>query len=101
MPSGPIHDRRWEWDRRSFEERRHGSERRGTPDRTGSGDAATASPDTVRTYVFRSFSDRRRRDDRRNFPLADRRAKADPRENDRTVELSPEEVLALLHQPED
>lgn len=101
MPSWPIRDRRWEWDRRTFEERRRAPDRRDDPDRAASGDADGTDPDTARTYVFRSFSDRRRRDDRRALPIADRRARPDSMEDDRTVDLSPEEVLALLHQPDE
>ncbi len=101
MLGGPMQDRRWEWDRRCFEERRHGSERRNNANRAVSRDAEGASPETVRTYVFRSFSDRRRRDERRTFPIVDRRAHASAREDDRSVDLSPEEILALLHQPDE
>jgi hypothetical protein len=99
MPGRPIQDRRWEWDRRSFEDRRRASERRGDLNLRAFGDAVSTSQDTIRAYVFRSFCDRRRRDDRRTLPIADRRAHTDPREDDRTVDLSPEEILALLHQP--
>ena len=101
MPSWPIRDRRWEWDRRTFEERRHPSDRRGNPDRGVSEEATGTSPDSRRKYFFRSFSERRRRDDRRAILAADRRAHAHSGADDGTVELSPEEVLALLHQPED
>jgi hypothetical protein len=101
MPDWPTRDRRWEWDRRSFEDRRQPPERRGDGGRKGSGGTAGAGPDAVRSYVFRSFSVRRRGDDRRTLPDADRRAGVDPRHKDGTVDLSPEEILVLLHRPEE
>ncbi len=101
MPDWPTRDRRWEWDRRSFEDRRHASERRGDFNMRMAGVFVGTSPDTIRTYMFRSFSNRRRHDDRRTIPVLDRRAHTSAREDDRTVDLSPEEVLALLRQPEE
>jgi len=101
MASWPIRDRRWEWDRRTFEERRRAPDRRGNPDRGGIEEVNSTTADTTRKYVFRSFSDRRRRDDRRTFPIADRRAQTGPGKDEGTVDLSPEEVLVLLHQPEE
>ncbi len=107
MSGWPTRDRRWEWDRRSLEDRRQASERRGDVNRREFGGSAGTTQDTVRTYVFRSFSERRRGNGGRAFPVLDRRApedrraQADPTENDGTVDLSPEEILALLHHPEE
>lgn len=101
MPSWPIRDRRWEWDRRTFEERRHASDRRGRSDGSVSEDTDGTNPDGARKYAFRSFSDRRRRGERRTVQVADRRAHAISREDDGAVDLSAEEVRALFYQPED
>ncbi len=81
-------------DRRSGRDRREGSDRRSGRDRRGQPRPAwTPLPDpdrakSPRPYYFRSFIDRRER--------ADRRSGLDRRLDDATVELSPEELKALL-----
>lgn len=101
MPGYPTTDRRWQWDRRSSEERRRTPARRGNsvawPSRSTDGTGADAG----RMYVFRSFSDRRRHDDRRALSTGDRRVQTEARGQDGTVNLSAEEILVLLHQPEE
>lgn len=107
MPSWPNGDRRWEWDRRSFEDRRRPPESKGDGARGLCGSPFETTPDTVRPYAFRSFSDRRRRDDRRTADGPDERVAEGSRRtivsrpDGRTVELTREEVLTLLHKPEE
>jgi len=105
---GPI-ERRTGWDRRAPGERRRNPDRRCEPDRRGNPSAKTETCDEPRSYGFRSFADRRGRAERRREAAGgggDRRKTEDRRDGvvrlgDTTVELTPEEVLALLHHPRD
>jgi hypothetical protein len=104
---GPI-ERRTGWDRRQPGERRRNSDRRCQPDRRGNPGADSAVDDGPRSYGFRSFADRRAHAERRASAAAegDRRNSDDRRagavgHGDTDVELTPEEVLALLHDPRD
>ncbi len=104
---GPI-ERRTGWDRRGPGERRRNPDRRCEPDRRGNSSAGTEPSDEPRSYGFRSFADRRDRvEGRRNAAAGgDRRKTVDRRDgvvwgDDVDVQLTPEEVLALLHYPPD
>jgi hypothetical protein len=110
---GPI-ERRTGWDRRGPGERRRNPDRRCEPDRRGNPSARTEpsakteASDGPRSYGFRSFVDRRGRAEGRRNPAAggDRRKTEDRRDgvvwqDDVDVQLTPEEVLALLHDPRD
>jgi hypothetical protein len=105
---GPI-ERRTGWDRRAPGERRRNPDRRCEPDRRGNPSAKTDAANGPKPYAFRSFVDRRGRAERRREPDTgggDRRKTEDRRDGvvlqgDTPIELTPEEVLALLHHPRD
>ena len=103
---GPI-ERRTGWDRRAPGERRRNPDRRCEPDRRGNPSAKTETSDEPRSYGFRSFADRRGRAERRRDAAGSDRRKTEDRrdgvvrQGDIAVELTPEELLALLHPPRD
>jgi hypothetical protein len=108
MDDGGPSERRTGWDRREPGERRRTPDRRCQPDRRGNPRAETAASDGPRSYGFRSFADRRDLAERRAAAATggDRRNNDDRRagavgHGDTDVELTPEEVLALLHYPRD
>ena len=108
MDDGRPIERRTGWDRRGSGERRRNPDRRCKPDRRGNPSAKAEVSEEPRSYGFRSFDDRRGRAERRRETAngGDRRKTEDRRDGviwqDATdVELTPEEVLALLHHPRD
>ncbi len=107
MDDGRPIDRRNGWDRRGLGERRRNSDRRCQPDRRGNPSAKSETSDEPRPYAFRSFDERRGSADRRQCAAnGDRRQNDERRDGivwrgEADVELTPEEVLALLHYRDD
>jgi hypothetical protein len=101
MDDGFWRERRSGDDRRHPRDRRQRPERRAGEDRRGSG-LVTPRSSEPRPYGFRAFVDRRSGQDRRDGGDGggDRRGQAERREGvitgDATVELTAEEIAALI-----
>ena len=106
MSGSPQNHKSTALDRRIDGDRREQSCRRHAQDGKGSNADHSEAAESVRAYTFRSFSDRRGRNERRLVAgtagrrATDRQEHTDEIYEAEFVDLSPEEVLALLHHPE-